>query len=154
MAYCSFSSNYFNPRSLTGATFLILFLIAICLISIHAPLRERLQAVLCNITSRLFQSTLPYGSDRSNPVWYDIYKHFNPRSLTGATILTSKSRGTINNFNPRSLTGATRSARKDFEAPADFNPRSLTGATRSYRAANDYKGISIHAPLRERLFGF
>ena len=53
----------FNPRSLTGARLLIVFILLIFTISIHAPLRER-AAVL----------SLPSTSG-----------DFNPRSLAGAT---------------------------------------------------------------------
>ena len=79
------NSYYFNPRSLTGATF-------------DRPLWRSFFA---------FQSTLPYGSDlfvlHSNIIFID----FNPRSLTGATGLLSKFLRKSLDFNPRSLTGAT-----------------------------------------------
>ena len=77
--------QYFNPRSLTGATFMVSYFSYSSLISIHAPLRERLSvsyrslkfidisihaplrerlcpANLWNML-KIFQSTLPYGSD-------------------------------------------------------------------------------------------
>ena len=55
----------FNPRSLTGAT--------------QTLYKRDLQLFI-------FQSTLPYGSDRQlgAQVW-GIRQYFNPRSLTGAT---------------------------------------------------------------------
>ena len=119
----------FNPRSLTGATLVI----------IYSDLR------------RSFQSTLPHGSDaeqctsvRSSRL---ISIHAPSRERQD---YRSRCRGTLH-FNPRSLTGATtlfyaqvagdrisihapsreRHAAiiSSIGAPADFNPRSLTGAT-------------------------
>ena len=80
---------YFNPRSLTGATFIIHF---------YWP------------SLSAFQSTLPHGSD---PVYCVVYVRltmdFNPRSLTGATVLFVQLDAGFDYFNPRSLTGATSS---------------------------------------------
>ena len=75
----------FNPRSLTGATMLYVENLGDHLISIHAPLRERLQVlrptygrfqisihaplrerrgvIFASSNTALFQSTLPCGSD-------------------------------------------------------------------------------------------
>ena len=61
----------------------VMFLAAV--ISIHAPLRERLYAVLQNEGRR----------------------YFNPRSLTGATCVMPQLWLPRTYFNPRSLTGAT-----------------------------------------------
>ena len=61
----NFNASNFNPRSLTGATFLLVSCFGLLsIISIHAPLRER------RITGA---QRAPYVVD------------FNPRSLTGAT---------------------------------------------------------------------
>ena len=54
---------HFNPRSLTGATEKYADIRQRMAISIHAPLRERLEAVQGLIDTIKFQSTLPYGSD-------------------------------------------------------------------------------------------
>ena len=55
------------------------------MISIHAPLRERLAASLACSRSCIFQSTLPCGSD-SVSLWQSSFLiYFNPRSLAGAT---------------------------------------------------------------------
>ena len=81
-------------------------LIYLITISIHAPLRERPHAIL----------------------YFYISRHFNPRSLTGAT------------------NRDVRLARKNL----NFNPRSLTGATSQNLAYVIVDYISIHAPLRER----
>ena len=119
-------------------------------ISIHAPLRERLHQL---------------GDTDRNP-------YFNPRSLTGATRLTTCSNAWLvisihaplrerpekvnlfdqdMYFNPRSLTGATTAADNQLWAFLYFNPRSLTGATHHSLLLILQNLISIHAPLRERL---
>ena len=122
---------------------------------------------------RQFQSTLPYGSDRSLPSMLIRFSDFNPRSLTGATGRSLANISISRYFNPRSLTGATECFRPIIIGVGDFNPRSLTGATalvirqsselhhfnpRSLTGATlllpvllRHYEISIHAPLRERL---
>ena len=57
----------------------------------------------------------------------------------------------MQDFNPRSLTGATIVFVKINAIMSDFNPRSLTGATISGILYNNLWLISIHAPSRERL---
>ena len=101
------ADKYFNPRSLTGATRAIYLFLLFIVISIHAPLRERLSMLYngANIsgisihaplrerqcgggdirTARQFQSTLPYGSDVNHGFHKVVSCYFNPRSLTGAT---------------------------------------------------------------------
>ena len=55
-------------------------------ISIHAPLRERPStAASINLIVALFQSTLPCGSDCTAAQAANHLRHFNPRSLAGAT---------------------------------------------------------------------
>ena len=98
-------------------------------ISIHAPLRERLFELLQNISINTgFQSTLPCGSDNY------VVRPFDQRS----------------HFNPRSLAGATAACFFAFVLRSYFNPRSLAGATATMRDAWVELLISIHAPLRER----
>ena len=53
-------------------------------------------------------------------------------------------------FNPRSLTGATLMVRPAGTNALYFNPRFLTGATVPRLAGYDDVIISIHAPSRER----
>ena len=78
--------TYFNPRSLAGATTARYILKKTTGISIHAPLRERLLSLSLRLIMTLFQSTLPCGSDYYfQRTYYDYSKHFNPRSLAGAT---------------------------------------------------------------------
>ena len=63
LSYCCMHKGYFNPRSLTGATFCLLWACLRQPISIHAPSRER-----------------PFA-----PIVQMVFRDFNPRSLTGAT---------------------------------------------------------------------
>ena len=76
-------------------------------ISIHAPLQERLR------------TGFPHR----------LHCYFNPRSLAGATVKLPLLSMRKANFNPRSLTGATSHYSSSFSIAAHFNPRSLTGAT-------------------------
>ena len=75
----------FNPRSLTGATYIWVLITTLGKISIHAPLRERPRSRIIPIS----------------------YTDFNPRSLTGATHEVLMIIMDNVDFNPRSLTGAT-----------------------------------------------
>ena len=118
----------FNPRSLTGATITAALTRQANVISIHAPLRERLRL------------RLPYSPQQN----------FNPRSLTGATTRDSVIAKVPAHFNPRSLTGATSSNAFTKVIICHFNPRSLTGATTVAFSHGIIYTISIHAPLRER----
>ena len=120
-------------------------------ISIHAPSRERPLAVLIIlVVYHLFQSTLPHGSDRYVLAYFCIFRHFNPRSLTGATHCRNASAYCCGNFNPRSLTGATAGINFKQRSRCNFNPRSLTGATCLLVIIVCSRQISIHAPSRER----
>ena len=98
-----------------------------------------------------FQSTLPYGSDCllcCSLFWQD---YFNPRSLTGATfgtIYTSKTRP----FQSTLPYGSDRFTKSTAKRYRYFNPRSLTGATSTDTGTAAHINISIHAPLRERLW--
>ena len=53
-------------------------------------------------------------------------------------------------FNPRSLAGATTKSHFIVVYRHNFNPRSLAGATRAPFGIDICKAISIHAPSRER----
>ena len=101
------------------------------MISIHAPSRERLcLACLSHGIYKVFQSTLPHGSDVMPATCkMTILCNFNPRSLTGATKTISLGGTKEKYFNPRSLTGATSSLPSVIVDNIHFNPRSLTGAT-------------------------
>ena len=121
----------FNPRSLTGATWL------------HNV--QRRHSYHFNPRS-LTGATPDCISSTNNRVY------FNPRSLTGATLRFLR-RGTAwFHFNPRSLTGATkrnngRHEERQFQSTLPHGS-DLVKVTRLLF----YISISIHAPSRERLF--
>ena len=76
----------FNPRSLAGATRVPPARRTIRdSISIHAPSRERQNSAVLFGHHLKFQSTLPRGSDAPRFNEKRKVKHFNPRSLAGAT---------------------------------------------------------------------
>ena len=106
--------------------------------------------VIVNEEGRLFQSTLPRGSDL---IWEQHRRcsngYFNPRSLAGATMQQPMPMALKGNFNPRSLAGATQFLDVRIYATLYFNPRSLAGATK-LPSHCDTPIISIHAPSRER----
>ena len=142
---------YFNPRSLTGATGG----------GIVAQLLEQ------------FQSTLPRGSDADEHLLQAVLRisiHAPSRERPGAHPAPCRAR----HFNPRSLSGATGPSAVACDWSRYFNPRSLAGATIGGTAitpmtafqstlprGSDTSGggsagggaISIHAPSRERLSG-
>ena len=65
LTYLSPYIVHFNPRSLAGATARCALIPFLYLISIHAPSRERLTSPHYYYFPKIFQSTLPRGSDRS-----------------------------------------------------------------------------------------
>ncbi len=98
----------------------------------------------------LFQSTLPYGSDKTCTCWrfnsrISIHAPLRERLMLKALwvlIITFQSTLPYGSdrvcrfafqrpryFNPRSLTGATLGYTLQHNGQIDFNPRSLTGAT-------------------------
>ena len=99
-----------------------------------------------------FQSTLPRGSDFYRFCKQYVLRHFNPRSLAGATPFSLSNNARRGYFNPRSLAGATIPPCSTLRGRNDFNPRSLAGATVGEEIRLRLQGwISIHAPSRERL---
>ena len=97
-------------------------------IVIHAPLRERLSAHRRLFCYKVFQSTLPHGSDR-------LYATTGRRDC---------------NFNPRSLTGATnRIAELERQLLISIHAPSR-GRRKNLMVKGDGTIISIHAPSRER----
>ena len=90
--------------------------------------------LIIELAKLLFQSTLPHGSDSILPGDSTRLRHFNPRSLTGATSCCST---------PRLM-------------PITFQSTLPHGSDSSIRAefGNDPHHISIHAPSRERLLCF
>ena len=187
---------YFNPRSLTGATgggivaqLLEQFqstlphgsdadehlLQAVLRISIHAPSRERPGAHPAPCRARHFNPRSLSGATGPSAVACDWSRYFNPRSLAGATLLCrlssmlhlfqstlpSGSDGfwkinsiTCQNFNPRSLAGATTRKQRNICAAAFQSTLPCGSDGEMYRAGYANRAISIHAPSRERPYGF
>ncbi len=141
---------YFNPRSLAGATLRFKLKAGVTIfqstlpcgsdrcklhlctvppkISIHAPLRERLECGVLQVPT----------------------SYFNPRSLAGATIISRMQASTYRNFNPRSLAGATPIGSVISLSPV-FQSTLPCGSDRVRTTTTVITHISIHAPLRERL---
>ena len=104
--FMAVSCRYFNPRSLAGATFPQLEKLFVSVISIHAPLRERLADPQLPSSCRKFQSTLPCGSDYTPTVEYHGYVF--QSTLPCGSDQNPLARGLyVLDFNPRSLAGAT-----------------------------------------------
>ena len=185
--------QHFNPRSLAGATdlywptfaFLGISILApsrerqklaamkaiFGQISILAPSRERLCLAMAQVIYKLFQFSLPRGSDL---LWF-TYRHtkldFNPRSLAGATdscayvaryvtisiLAPSRERpasacrlpSCTRYFNPRSLAGATITLVVILRIFL-FQSTLPRGSDKYWRYSKDFYIISIHAPSRER----
>ena len=118
----------FNPRSLAGATGIYASLDWLENISIHAPLRERLQAYWLRIMTD---------------------DNFNPRSLAGATLCAFIENSIKAYFNPRSLAGATATS-ENAGLMSAFQSTLPCGSDSNLLAFALRHAISIHAPLRER----
>ena len=120
-------------------------------ISIHAPSRERRKCSLWLARRyRLFQSTLPRGSD----VFYHqaltvltISIHAPSRERRFGFALAVKFLNLFQSTLPRGsdLTKSTTNSTSN-----NFNPRSLAGATARTMMMSRHRSISIHAPSRER----
>ena len=120
----------FNPRSLTGATIRLRIKTATCrLFQSTLPHGSDIPALCAFITSGGFQSTLPHGSDL-RPAYE-----------------TTKTAG----FQSTLPHGSDRHKYQKAIHVGCFNPRSLTGATRPTRLTWHPRRVSIHAPSRERL---
>ena len=118
----------FNPRSLTGATFLLLLVSVDSLISIHAPSRERPRAYAGRYDDLAISIHAPSRERHDFKIIRTPHNYFNPRSLTGATSRT----GDYGNFSVISI-----------HAPSRERPSSLSLKDAIFI-------ISIHAPSRER----
>ena len=99
-----------------------------CIISIHAPSRERLKTFSMRSQNSIFQSTLPRGSDSFEHFVTSFVQRFQSTLPRGSDYKPNLGALAISYFNPRSLAGAT--------ILGIFYPNSCN--------------ISIHAPSRER----
>ena len=117
-------------------------------ISIHAPSRER---PLCKHQCEndlIFQSTLPRGSDQQAqgaPMSREISIHAPSRERLLASLPTVPNR----HFNPRSLAGATIDCLAENAAKL-FQSTLPRGSDRRWKKRLSTATISIHAPSRER----
>ena len=102
--------------------------LAMILISIHAPSRERLLAYLERMVQR----------------------YFNPRSLAGATTACLSARIGLFDFNPRSLAGATLVRMACIVLAPLFQSTLPRGSDPALASPPSCCEISIHAPSRER----
>ena len=84
----------------------VLKIIRIKGISIHAPLRERLLTSTSLAKSALFQSTLPHGSDANSSAGRGC-GHISIHAPSREQLQFQRSTQERNHFNPRSLAGAT-----------------------------------------------
>ena len=124
-----FAIAHFNPRSLAGATPIILFCSCTKQISIHAPSRERLTVEQAADRVAWISIHAPSRERRMSHAVLIVYKvHFNPRSLAGATFMDSR---------------ACVCTLISIHAPSrERHPNNLNGTV--------FGSISIHAPSRER----
>ena len=128
--YTARITYYFNPRPLAGATASGINTQVAKLISIHAPLRGRPKRDLHSPYNLLFQSTPPCGGDGLGPVQKTADgENFNPRPLAGATDISST-----------------------FDTGAGFQSTPPCGGDQCQHRREGRRQISIHAPLRGRLF--
>ena len=142
---------YFNPRSLTGATFLPGCFKQIAFsISIHAPSRER-RLSRANTHFLLGISIHAPSRERLQAHWLpdfrssiSIHAPSRERLTTCCAIFTSII------FQSTLPHGSDAKTRFILTAKTYFNPRSLTGATVSKVSFTRQLKISIHAPSRER----
>ena len=141
-------------------------------ISIHAPARGATSTTIVRSRISRFQSTLPQGERRGNPVApLDRQKHFNPRSRKGSDGACGACGTVTCYFNPRSRKGSDDHCNPDcrnyfrfqstlpqgerphgFQMPNvfsdNFNPRSRKGSDVQTNLYGQVAYISIHAPAR------
>ena len=120
-------------------------------ISIHAPLRERLSGVGSVAAKSQISIHAPLRERQHSRRHGDGSENFNPRSLAGATAIMVMSTLTVV-FQSTLPCGSDIPYLRCLDHHKDFNPRSLAGATQCADATTSANAISIHAPLRERLW--
>ena len=119
---------YFNPRSLTGAT----------------------KSAATQARTATFQSTLPHGSDPTNPGAACAIFYFNPRSLAGATTTRRSNEDALYEFQstlPRGSDGVIITGCVVTQISIHAPSRERRCACWQYQQK---RMISIHAPSRER----
>ena len=122
-------AEYFNPRSLTGAT--------------AKQLYQRSIQVK-------FQSTLPHGSDKGVFLQKLIFLYFNPRSLTGATTFYISWIRTLTIFQSTLPHGSDYENLDLYDTPEISIHAPSRERQHLQLDARAQVAISIHAPSRER----
>ena len=132
-----------------GSDFFALQAFALVHISIHAPSRERQCSWLPWFSLFWISIHAPSRERRKAGDCMCSVRHFNPRSLAGATvkILVIAVVASISIHAP-----SRERHRLQYQPcrPLHFNPRSLAGATSFQSLYCQVGPISIHAPSRER----
>ena len=123
----------FNPRSLTGATADDAIVVNDCLISIHAPLRERPLLPRFVPPPFGFQSTLPCGSDEMRGTIEKTPQISIHAPLRERHSLKHRKKIRGGPFQSTLPCGSDRTRPSSGRSPGYFNPRSLAGATRKGR---------------------
>ena len=118
-------------------------------ISIHAPSRERQRLYFDSPLQPLFQSTLPRGSDLKLQLTAltPLFQSTLPR---GSDMTDPKVSNKDKHFNPRSLAGATGVSTRFLRPITLFQSTLPRGSDPVVEALNTALNISIHAPSRER----
>ena len=120
------------------------------LISIHAPLRERLSTINSGLSVGKISIHAPLRERPTTPAPSNDAINFNPRSLAGATMIMELILDNVE-FQSTLPCGSDNPGRRIYDRRLHFNPRSLAGATIFRHRDAITVFISIHAPLRERL---
>ena len=122
----------------------------ICLISIHAPSRERLRSIEYPSIEAFISIHAPSRERLHVTTPHDDEAVISIHAPSRERLDGVKGKSTPKNFNPRSLAGATVQVWLTIVDSSNFNPRSLAGATDDTAAIYTVLEISIHAPSRER----
>ena len=105
---------------------------------------------IAQLTFMAFQSTLPRGSDDTRECRYCFAGRISIHAPSRERQVLLSKAIPVHYFNPRSLAGATRGEASSRCRAVHFNPRSLAGATQPGCGEKTSDVISIHAPSRER----
>ena len=104
---CNGFRHYFNPRSLTGATPCHYAVLAYRRFQSTLPHGSDGRSFCWRFAKQQFQSTLPHGSDNALTAWDSVFHLFQSTLPHGSDSHGSLSHAVLLYFNPRSLTGAT-----------------------------------------------
>ncbi len=118
-------------------------------ISIHAPLRGRLDADFLAVVAKSFQSTPPCGGDPLTLVLPSGFLTFQSTPPCGGDAWSCLNQSQQSDFNPRPLAGAT-GAFRGVLVSTGFQSTPPCGGDGEWSHLHDGHSISIHAPLRGR----